>query len=660
MPIGAPTSSTIQTAEITIGSDATPRSTQYDDIYFSADDGLAEARTVFLGGNDLPTKWQDKARFVIAETGFGTGLNFLATWQAWRDDHKRPKKLFYVSVEKHPINPTQLAKALAHWPELEDLSSQLIKQLPPAVAGIHPRSFNQGDVQLLLVYDDINTALKSLLIRADVWFLDGFAPSRNPDMWTPKVFAAIARLSKPNASLATFTAAGQVRRDLITAGFKMQKRPGFGQKRERLVGQFSDQLVHQAEPQIPPWFALPKPYQKPGTAAVVGAGIAGAQIARHLADSGWQVDVYEQATEPATGASGNRAGVLSPKVTTKPSLSERFSINAFLYQVNQLQCLRSATAEIDFDLCGYTQLAWNKREEDRSEGLANRFPDDLLLCLNDDEISDLTGETQYNNATHFPQAGWVSPRSLVHSLLDHPKIQLLCNTTISAIQPRNDQGWSLNQSGDLPSQTSDIVVLANGHWLKHFLPSLPVVPARGQSSEAQIKPGTLPQNCVLDHNGYAIAHPSGNLIYGASFTNNDSNAELRDDDELFNQRRLRQHLPHWFKHISNSKPSHAGVRATTPDRWPVVGAVVDDSHFCTHYSALAKGQHYHDYNDAPYQRGLYVLGGLGSRGLTTAAYCARLLTALINDEPITSDARCYLAMHPARFLLKTLKQGTLQ
>ena len=163
-------------AEITIGSDATPHSTQFDDIYFSADDGLAEARAVFLSGNDLPTNWQDKAQFIIAETGFGTGLNFLATWQAWRDDPKRPKNLFYVSVEKHPIKPAQLAQAHASWPELEDLSNELIKQLPPAVAGIHPLSFNNGAVQLLLVYDDIRAALKSLIIKADAWFLDGFCP----------------------------------------------------------------------------------------------------------------------------------------------------------------------------------------------------------------------------------------------------------------------------------------------------------------------------------------------------------------------------------------------------------------------------------------------------------------------------------------------------
>ena len=489
-----------------------------------------------------------------------------------------------------------------------------------------------------------------------------FAPSRNPEMWTLEVFAAIARLSKPNASLATFTAAGQVRRDLITAGFEMQKRPGFGKKRERLVGQLSDQFTDQAEPepQIPPWFALPKPCRKPGTAAVIGAGIAGAQIARHLADSGWRVYVYEQAPDPATGASGNRAGVLSPKVTAKPSLGERFSINSFLYQINQLRCLQSAGVEIDFDLSGYTQLAWNKREQDRIEGLANRFPNDLLRCLNDQEISVLTGETTYNNATHFPHAGWVSPRSLVHNLFDHPQIRLHCDTTITDIQHRSNHDWLLIQAGDQPARTSDIVVLANGHLLKQFISSFPIIPARGQSSEAQIKLGVLPTNCVIGHQDYAIVHPSGDLIYGASYSRDDSSTELKDTDELDNQQQLRQHSPHWFKHISNSKPSHAGVRATTPDRWPVVGAVVDDHHFCTSYAALAKGQHYHDYDDAPYQRGLYVIGGLGSRGLSTAAYCARLLTALINGEPITSDAACYLAMHPARFLLRNLKQGTLQ
>lgn len=213
-----------------------PRSEQFDDVYFSVSDGLAETRHVFLAGNNLPEAWEGRADFTVCETGFGTGLNFLAVWKLWKAATPSGARLTFISVEKYPLAATSIAEALAHWQE--DIGTELdalVEKYPEEKDGVFRIEIAE-DVTLILVFGDVNDVLPTLETPVDCWFLDGFRPASNPDMWSETVFANMARLSRDGASFATFTAAGFVRRGLAAAGFDVRKVPGYGRKREMCVG----------------------------------------------------------------------------------------------------------------------------------------------------------------------------------------------------------------------------------------------------------------------------------------------------------------------------------------------------------------------------------------------------------------------------------------
>jgi tRNA 5-methylaminomethyl-2-thiouridine biosynthesis bifunctional protein len=251
----------LPTANLSWHDDVHPHSERFDDHYYSLINGLEESRHVFLRGNALLERWfklSDNATFYIMETGFGSGLNFLATLQLWQNYLKKASKqssvsknkLHYISIEAYPLTTVQLTKSLANWaPELPNLTEKLIKYYPSLIAGRHDLTFEADNVQLTLLFGDVKEQLP-LLKRSDyashndketgfvdAWFLDGFSPSKNPDMWQSSLYHQMYRLSQDKATVATYTVAGMVRRGLADAGFSIYKKPGFGTKRNMLFAQ---------------------------------------------------------------------------------------------------------------------------------------------------------------------------------------------------------------------------------------------------------------------------------------------------------------------------------------------------------------------------------------------------------------------------------------
>ncbi len=221
--------------------DGQPYSRIFGDIYFSRSSGIEEARHVFLRNNCLAKRWQalaPKGLFTVAETGFGTGLNFLCAWQLWRETAPETARLQFVSTEKYPLSCADLGRALAMWPELSALTRLLLTQYALPSSGMQQLLFNDGRVTLTLLLGDACETLSQLHAEIDAWFLDGFAPAKNPDMWQPELFDTMSRLSAHGATFATYTCAGMVRRGLISAGFEVEKVPGFGTKREMLRGSY--------------------------------------------------------------------------------------------------------------------------------------------------------------------------------------------------------------------------------------------------------------------------------------------------------------------------------------------------------------------------------------------------------------------------------------
>ncbi|HPY41424.1 MAG TPA: bifunctional tRNA (5-methylaminomethyl-2-thiouridine)(34)-methyltransferase MnmD/FAD-dependent 5-carboxymethylaminomethyl-2-thiouridine(34) oxidoreductase MnmC [Thiolinea sp.] len=430
----------IYPAKIELDVNGLPFAPDYDDRYFSRESGLAETRHVFLQGNQLPTAWQHKEYFVIGETGFGTGLNFLATWQAWSNDPERCSTLHYISVEKHPIPKQLLAELLTQWPELATLSAELLQKYPPVLSGFHQLSFANHRIHLTLCFAEAESALQELVAEVDAWYLDGFTPTKNAAMWSPALFRAIAEHSKPSTTLATFTVAGQVRRDLQAAGFACEKRLGFGQKREMLTAQLKQPAM---KANTAAWFSLPKLESQTKTATVIGAGIAGCQIAYALAVRGWQVYLLERHAGISREASGNRAGVLSPKMTAEPDWGEHFYRQAFLYAVRQLNQL-AANPSLEWQASGALQLNHNASELKRWQALQKRdLPQDFLQLLEAGAASDLAGIELNLGGSYFPQGGYLYPKSLCAILVQHPNIHLQTQTEALQLQQTPAGTWQV-------------------------------------------------------------------------------------------------------------------------------------------------------------------------------------------------------------------------
>src|SRR5918911_3925915 len=294
--------------------DGTPYATAYDDIYHSAGGGPAQARHVFLAGNELPERWRQRRQFVILETGFGFGLNFLVTWRAWKDDPARCERLHFVSIEKHPFTLADLRALHELYPELAEEARALHAAWPPLVSGAHRLEF--GNLVLTLFFGDIALA-RDLRLSADAFYLDGFAPAKNPEMWTHQLMRALSRLAAPGATLATWSVAGAVRDALQATGFTVEKRAGFDSKREMLTARKNGDSHH---------FSSVDRH-----AVVVGAGVAGAAVCERLCARGWEVELYERHAEPAQEASGNQAGAFHPIVTPDDSIFARLTRAAFLY-----------------------------------------------------------------------------------------------------------------------------------------------------------------------------------------------------------------------------------------------------------------------------------------------------------------------------------------
>ncbi|NND69124.1 MAG: tRNA (5-methylaminomethyl-2-thiouridine)(34)-methyltransferase MnmD, partial [Halioglobus sp.] len=409
-----------------------PRSAAFDDVYYSRDDGLAESRYVFLHGNALPARFQDastEGHFCIAETGFGTGLNFLLTWQAWRDSPEPRRPLRYVSIEKHPLTHAELAQALAPWQSLAQLAQDLAENYPPLVPGTHRLLFDAGRVTLDLWFEDAAATLDDLALRGtplvDAWYLDGFAPARNAAMWQSGLLSRLGELSRTNATFSTFTAVGQVRRDLTDAGFDVSKRAGYGTKRECLQGQLARRPATGAAPDMTPWDIPGERAAPTATALVLGAGLAGCFTAAALAARGVHVTLLD-AGAAAGGASGNDQGVLFTRLSHRHSTLVDFALQSYVHAAARYRgmfhsgALRSG---LDGELCGSFQQVADAQELERLKA-ALHGADALAEVLDAAAASERTGVLQAHGGTWLPASGWLHPPAVCTALLDHPLITL--------------------------------------------------------------------------------------------------------------------------------------------------------------------------------------------------------------------------------------------
>lgn len=406
-----------------------------------------------------------------------------------------------------------------------------------------------------------------------------------------------------------------------------------------------------------PWFDYPQFSWNKKDAIVIGGGIAGCQSAWHLLQTGWKVTLIERHHQLATEASGNKAGAVFPKMTAKPSLGEDFYTQSFRYLLKQLDQLKALGRFPHYDLCGVLQLAHNQREEKRWASLQQRlFDHHFLECLTNDETQQKSGiETPYKSI-FFPQGGWIDPASFCRVLVDSAHCNILFNQSILQLKQQQQQ-WCVRDAKRKVIAKAALVIIANGKDLQQFKHTqyLPMMPVLGQTTEAIASRLSKKLKCIIGHKGYLTPAINECHIFGATFERNKYCVLIDKKSDKINQEQLYQYLPEFSNALGEIQSSHAAIRVTTPDRFPYVGAVINQQQYQQNYADLHQGKYWKTYPVAQYQHGLFVLAGLGSRGLTTSGYCASKLVEIINGKQ--SNGKIIQSLHLGRFVIKQLKMN---
>lgn len=642
-----------------------PHSRVFDDVYFSDQSGLEETRYVFLEQNRLQARFAALpagGRLVIGETGFGTGLNFLCAWQLFEQHAVAGARLHFVSVEKYPLSHADLQRALLLWPELQPFAAQLLAQYIAIHPGFQRLVLDNGRVTLTLLIGDALEQLPQLDAQIDAWFLDGFAPAKNPDMWTAELFAELARLAAPGSTISTFTSTGWVRRLINAAGFKMKRTPGIGHKWEILRGEF---LGWPAETPLPtvgkPWFARPAPLHGERSALVIGGGLAGCTTAASLAARGWNVSLLERHARLAEEASGNPQGVLYLKLSAHGTALSQLILSGFGHTRRLLEHLHRG---VDWDGCGVLQLAFNAKEAERQAQLAAAFAPGLLQPLDQAQAQARAGVALEHGGLFFPEGGWVHPPALCEWQARHPLINVLTHHEALELQRVDGQWQAL--AGDTLLASATVVVLAGAAEIKRFPFSaeLPLKRIRGQITRLAQTPDSQALATVVCAEGYVAPARLGEHTLGASF-------DFKSDDltptvaEHVGNLEMLQEISVDLAHRLNADTlaadqleGRAGFRCTSPDYLPIIGPLADRALFDQAYAALRKDARQPPEAECPWLDGVYINSGHGSRGLVTAPLCAELLAAWLEDEPLPLPRSVADACHPNRFAVRALIRGT--
>lgn len=649
-------------ADVAVIKGEAPRSRQFHDTYFDSQDGLSESRHVFLEGCHIPEMWQDQTMSVVGELGFGTGLNFLAVWQAWKNDSHRPERLHFISVEGFPMDRAQMTDSLQTWPDLAPMAEQLCRSYPDPQPGFHRIAFENGRVSLTLLLGPVLPMLESLDAQVDAWFLDGFAPDRNPDMWHPDVLQQVARLCKPNTRMSTFTVAGQVRRDLESVGFRVEKRPGWGRKREVLAGKYAQPSAESVQE---PWYRLPAGEAKESKdVVIIGSGIAGAVAAHAFNGRGCKTKVLDSASQIAGGASATPSAVLMPRLTAGHSIDGQFYALAWRACLALIESLEADGYDLDHHACGSLRLAQDQAELERQNAIAENglLPDSMLLSLGATEASEIAGLTIGHGGLFFPQGGTLSPQHLCKALLKDSHVIL--NQRCAQLHKHGDRWHVLDEQGQRVVD-ADLVILANSLSATNFSQAnwLPTKGRLGQISRIQPSQESKPLSCVIAGEGYITPPRSGRNIVGATFDHVSGESLARgtpppsaeaDERNLSGVHRLASVFANEL--ILDSAESWTGVRCTTPDHLPLVGVLPDYDAYNADFAELRHGHRWSQYPNARYHSGLGILTGLGAHGVIAAPLAAEHLVSQMLGEPSPLPRAIANGLHPARFIVRDLKR----
>ncbi|MEO0443368.1 MAG: bifunctional tRNA (5-methylaminomethyl-2-thiouridine)(34)-methyltransferase MnmD/FAD-dependent 5-carboxymethylaminomethyl-2-thiouridine(34) oxidoreductase MnmC [Pseudomonadota bacterium] len=667
-----------------------PVSMHFDDVYFSKADGLQESRYVFQQHNQLEQRFRQLTageHFVVGETGFGTGLNFLACWQQWDQCAATAARLHYISTEKHPLSPEQLARSLQLWPELNRYSDPLLRWYKRSLCdrgSAVTLYFKRNNIHLTLLVGDATQGLAAQLGEhhpqqgkpvaywhgVDAWFLDGFAPAKNPDMWSLPLCKTLAALSRKHTTFATFTAAGQVKRHLQDCGFEVKKVPGFGKKRDMLCGKFTPTSNNKNEnkkankktvfhwTQVDNFQAL----AQTSHIAIIGAGLAGCHSAYALAKKGFKVSVIDRHCRLANEGSGNPQGILYSKLSADQGKLGEFNLAALLLAQEMYRDFWQAHPYSGQNN-GVLQLGHDEKILSINQQIAQTFGNSpFVRLLNPQQASEQAGLALNQSALFFPFCGWLNPTAVCRWLTQSPNIKLLTHTSVEKLDfLKSSEQWSLNgqQHSQQWQQTFDAVVIANAGDAQQFEQSLwlPTKKIRGQITYIAKDPVLKPLNTNICARGYIspLTQDENRLPFhaiGASFNLNNFNTALSDQDHRDNLAHLQRVLPQ-VKHPA-ILGGRVGFRCTSPDYLPLVGSLPDIRAFESDFLGFSHNAKQLINKQGQYHRHLYLNVAHGSKGLNYTPLAGAIIAHRIAGEPPPCSQTVVDSVNPARFIIRRI------
>ncbi|MEM1108073.1 MAG: FAD-dependent 5-carboxymethylaminomethyl-2-thiouridine(34) oxidoreductase MnmC [Planctomycetota bacterium] len=615
----------IQPAQIRFDPQGNAFSEAFDDIYFNPDDAIGKTNHLF----HRATRFDEQLAalppdqpFIVGELGFGLGLNFLGTLTKFNEQAPASNRLHYVAVEFAPPSVEQLRQTLRHFDAWRDEIDELLAEWPGRIDGVHRLRLTRCDLTLHL--GDVDEVLPGIDARADAWFLDGFAPDKNPAMWSNAVAQQLFRLTKPGGRLGSYTAAGHVRRALAEAGFEVERLPGDPFKRH---------IIAASKP-IGESPAVEQP-TKPKTIALVGAGWAGLSVADELHQRGHKVVVVD-AAGPRAGASGNRDAICAPVLDAATSPRQDFYRSAFVLASRR-----------------HPRVGVLRRPAPRK--------DETFLRQAAELFGDLDGGFEWKedglHGLWMPNAGVASFHEFAAGVIARlPETACRWPFAIQEIE-RTEETWQL-VSSDGEAVEADAVVLACAAALKKFTPTAdwPLRSIRGQVSHITATEQSAKQRHAVVGEAYLCPARDGVHSVGATFAPDDLESDERAADHDDNRRRAGLTDQQWTEAMDWSAPTgRVGFRVNTPDYLPMIGPVPDMTR-CRTYATSLPANTVPTIADWPTLPGLYAAAALGAHGVISSALAAALITDAIDRTPPPCSADAAAAVHPGRYLTRAAKK----
>lgn len=597
-------------ATVAFNEQGVPMHPRYGDVYHPPWGALEQAARVFLRGNGLPQRWQGRDTFTVCETGFGLGHNFLALWQSWRTDPQRCHHLHVVSFEAHPFNRGDLAQLLGRLTGAErGLADQLIQAWPPLLPGLHRLEFEGGHLTLTLAFGQIERLARQVTARVDAFFLDGFAPRVNPQMWSRSLFGQLVRIANVGATAASWCCAGEVRRSLRDAGFLVSKAAGYGGKREIMVAT------------LRPGLGCPfVDTRRRDPVMIVGGGIAAAGVAQALSLRGHAVTVLDPVFTAGLGAAqrGHIAVALSPVISRGDDLRARLARAGVSRALQRWQGL---TGQARPWRCGTLQLATTQADALEQQRALKElaFPSDWVRWLDAEAAAQQAGVPLSRGGLWFADGQRAQPERLLEALLTLPEVY--CIGKAAARLGQTDTGdWAAFDAQGSLLATATQLVLANSSAVSSLLAtltqpvSLPKVAAmrRIAGQVAYFQGGKAGEaHSVVAGNGYWLPAVTGLCTAGSTYLP-DADASHLSEKALAQIAQQASALLGLAQQDLGARPGKnkgwAGWRAAVSDRLPVIGRI----------------------DGYP---GLWLASGYGSRGLTWSALAGDVIAAELRGEP---------------------------